>query len=58
MTTEPAVDLLYRAWTIIANAGEGDWANERREWEEAATRWRNDFHAFLDEHDGVKPRDD
>ena len=41
--------LLYTAWTIIANAGGGDWMNETPEWIAAATRWRDEFHASLKE---------
>lgn len=38
---------LEAAWGIIANAGGGDWANETPEWQEAATRWRDAYHAAL-----------
>lgn len=42
------LDALYTAWTIIANAGRGDWHTESPEWEAAATRWRDeDFHPIL-----------
>ena len=27
------------AWGIIANAGGGNWKNETKEWQEAATKW-------------------
>jgi hypothetical protein len=44
------IDLLYEAWTVIANAGEGNWEkNETAEWREVAVRWRDKFHARLDQ---------
>lgn len=39
--------LLYWAWTIIANAGEGDWTREFPAWQKAATEWRDRWHATL-----------
>jgi hypothetical protein len=43
-TLEQMTDLLYTAWTIIANAGGGDWAGETPDWQEAATSWRDKWH--------------
>lgn len=43
------VDLAYRAWIVIANASEGNWDRETEEWQDAAARWRDDFHALLQE---------
>lgn len=40
-------DLATWAWTIIANAGDGDWENETQEWQGAATRWRDAYRASL-----------
>ena len=40
--------LLYWGWTIIANAGEGDWTRESPAWQKAAHDWRERFHAYLD----------
>lgn len=40
-------DLEEFAWTIIANAGEGDWQRESRDWRDAAARWRGQYHAKL-----------
>lgn len=37
-------DLLYQAWTVIANAGGGDWDKETPEWKEAAEKWRDAWH--------------
>ena len=40
--------LISYAWTIIANAGEGDWTRETQTWQDAAARWRGQYHAWLD----------
>jgi hypothetical protein len=40
-------DLTEAAWGIIANAGSGDWSRETPEWQEAAARWRDAYHATL-----------
>ena len=49
---DPAEDekdhLLYWAWTIIANAGEGDWTKESTGWQKAARDWRDRWHRVLD----------
>ena len=48
---EPANEcehLLSLAWGIIANAGQGDWTREGHEWRDAATRWRDQYHRYLD----------
>ena len=39
------LELAYDAWVVIANAGGGTWSNEREEWQSAAIRWREQFHA-------------
>ena len=44
----PTDDLAYTAWTIIANVSEGDWSKQTEEWQGAAIRWRDQFHAALD----------
>jgi hypothetical protein len=44
---ERAVDLCYYGWTVIANAGGGNWENETAEWRQAAERFRDRFHAEL-----------
>jgi hypothetical protein len=46
---QQVVDLTYRAWTIIANANQGNWEGETEEWQGAAARWRDDFHNLLRE---------
>lgn len=47
---DDAVQTLHLAWGLIANAGQGDWAREGNEWQEAALRWRDkDWHPFLDD---------
>jgi hypothetical protein len=40
-------DLLEWAWTIIANAGGGDWKRESKHWQDAAAKWRDAYHASL-----------
>ena len=37
-------DLLEAAWTIIANAGEGNWGRESSDWQKAAIDWREKYH--------------
>lgn len=39
--------LIELAWGIIANAGGGDWTKESQEWQEAAKKWRDDYHEYL-----------
>lgn len=45
-------NLLYRAWAVIANVG--DITNPPDTcspgWSEAAIRWRDDFHRWLDKN--------
>ncbi len=40
-------ELTYDAWGVIANVSEGDWTKQPQEWQDAAKRWRDDFHASL-----------
>jgi len=47
--TEKAEELLYDAWVVIANVSEGDWEKQTPEWKDAAKRWRDAWHAHLDE---------
>lgn len=52
-------ELIMTAWTIIANASEGNWEQETPEWQEAARRWRDEmFHPWLDEGNGGPPEDE
>lgn len=44
----PSRDMLEAAWGIIANAGGGNWKLETPEWQEAAARWRDEYHRTLD----------
>lgn len=42
-------DALETAWGIIANVSGGDWDKQSKEWQNAATRWRDEaWHAWLD----------
>jgi hypothetical protein len=52
--TSPELELLYQAWAVIANAG---WEGMAKSpgWQEAAVRWRDDFHALLARRSGQKP---
>jgi len=36
------------AWTIIANAGGGDWSRESDQWQASAKAWRDEWHKTLD----------
>ena len=42
-----AADLLELAWGLIANAGNSDWTTESAEWQEAAVRWRDEYHELI-----------
>lgn len=48
-------DLLEFAWTIICNAGFGDWEKESADWQVAAHRFRERYHAWLDESGAGTP---
>src|SRR5256885_16325410 len=42
------VEVLKWAWTIIANAGGGDWERESKEWQQAAAKGRDEaYHPAL-----------
>lgn len=41
------VDLLERAWGIIANSSNGDWEKESPEWRQAVNEWRDDYHVLV-----------
>ncbi len=45
----PPSELLYDAWTVIANVGvhRGGWATQHDDWRHAAERWRDRWHATL-----------
>ncbi len=52
---QPLVDALEWAWTIIANAGGGDWTKESHYWQGAAAKWRDEaWHPILDKLAKVK----
>lgn len=42
-------DLIEWAWTIICNAGGGNWELETEEWQRAAANFRTAYHKFLSE---------
>lgn len=39
--------MLEHAWGVIANVGGGDWSEQSKVWRDAATKWREDWHAHL-----------
>lgn len=50
------LDGMEVAWGVIANAGQGDWAREGREWADAAVRWRDEhWHPALDRRRLTQP---
>jgi len=49
------IELLELAWGVIANAGGGDWTTQTPEWQEAAARWRDQYHAALSKEVEAKP---
>lgn len=48
MDPEQLVDLLETAWGVIANACGGNWKFESKDWQAAAARFRDRYHAVLD----------
>ena len=45
---QPLLDTIEAAWGIIASSNHGDWSGETAEWQEAAARWRDNWHQILD----------
>jgi hypothetical protein len=43
----PFIDIMFWAWSLIANAGCGDWEQESEAWRGAALRWRDQFHSLI-----------
>jgi len=42
-----AGELAEFGWLMICNAGGGDWTRESKDWQEAAARYRTQYHAYL-----------
>jgi len=42
---------LLDAWGIIANVSGGDWTEQTKGWQEAASRWRDNFHKYEPNHE-------
>lgn len=40
-------DCMNYAWTIICNVSEGDWTKQNQEWQDAAAKCRDQYHALL-----------
>jgi len=32
-------------WVVLANVSDGDWTRQPKDWQEAARRWADNFHA-------------
>lgn len=32
-------------WVVLANVSDGDWKKQSKDWQDAAARWRDNFHA-------------
>lgn len=48
-----AIDFAEWGWTIIANANGGNWETASKEWQEAAAKYRDQFHNEIRCLDGV-----
>lgn len=46
---DPRDQLLYEAWCLLANAGEGSWENLPKPWVANAEAWRDRYHATFKE---------
>lgn len=46
-------DAIEFAWTIIANAGGGNWKNESADWQTAAARFRDECVPLMHAHDHI-----
>jgi len=44
---EAQLSMLEWAWAIMANAGEGNWEHESKDWQEAAARWRDQYNMII-----------
>lgn len=54
--TEETNELLDWAWTILANAGGGDWTKESKDWQGAVVKWRDEYHKNLSERRKTDPQ--
>lgn len=43
-------DLLEAAFGVIANSYGGNWGQADTAWQDAAARWRDDWHRLIKEH--------
>ena len=37
-------DAAEMLWVTLANVSQGDWTRQTEEWQEAADRWRDNYH--------------
>lgn len=52
---DAAMDCMNYAWTIICNVSEGDWTKQTQEWQDAAARCRDQYHALLASNPAKRP---
>lgn len=45
---EATAEAMEHGFGIIANAGGGDWSKESKDWQKAAVKFRERYHALLD----------
>jgi hypothetical protein len=41
-------------WVVLANVSEGDWKKQPQEWQDAAARWRDEYHKALAAYEKVR----
>lgn len=46
---------MHWAWTVIANAYDGDWSKAPPEWRDGATTWRDAYGAYMEAFPLVPP---
>ena len=42
-------DAAEMLWVVLANVSEGDWTKQTKEWQDAAAKWRDNYHKKLKE---------
>lgn len=42
-------DLVEMAWVLLANVSEGDWTKQPQEWQDAVVKWRDEYHAHIED---------
>jgi hypothetical protein len=58
VTLLQAADALAKSaemlWVVLANVSEGDWKKQPQEWQDAAARWRDEYHKALAAYEKVR----